>query len=567
MVVSDLKNIFIFGACTGTSACTRNRDKACSPSSELCQKITLLQALRTTLIMLLILHVQVPADSFVLGPPKRSITPRYNIIMVQSLSLSLDRNIEDNRPHEQRTNGPRMARRLNHGFRHLYRHDATQFNNMTSFEYLRRYFEEDEIHRMQTQFPPLLGLNVSRHLHPKMRFLHETMGIAKTSKMMKSIPPQFFGARLERIIAPRHAFLVHQNLTHGKALVENPEMWQEFLVSCRTTKRFCALCNKWLKEQCTGSGRQEFVTSKKIEAFDALFGRGILAAARNEVCQWNNTWPLQHVNISSAELIELALQHGANPLERDNRGSTLLHWAAGTGNLEAIKVLLPYFSSKGITERTERDGATPLHWAAAGASSKEFGTGGQTEVCRYLLSMCGAPHSPQSNITTKELVNQLTKDGNSPLMWASWSGTLETVKLMVRTRADPKVVNRNGCTVAHWAASGGNLEVCKYLADVVEVDFFAPNHGGNTPLSHAVAFGRLDVTRWLREKAVGGCGNDTVAAALAEDFFVWTDGDERRKQILKLFQDEYLGASETVGNEDDGGGMISFYVADRKSVV
>ena len=42
---------------------------------------------------------------------------------------------------------------------------------------------------------------------------------------------------------------------------------------------------------------------------------------------------------------------------------------------------------------------------------------------------------------------------------------------------------------------------------MVGVNFFVPNFGGNTPLTHAVAFGRVDVVRWLRE----------CAAALEED--------------------------------------------------
>ena len=344
---------------------------------------------------------------------------------------------------------------------------------------------------MNASFPPLLGLSVVRHLYPKTRFLQDTLGIDVESspERMKQIPPQYFGARLERIIAPRHAFLMHHGLPHGQALfLEEPSTgsrWTEFLASCRTTKRFCALCNQW-RDPVRHPDR---ITSQQIEAFDTMFSRGILAAARNEICQTGNQWPLEHVNISSAELIDLNIRHGANPLERDNRGSTLLHWAAGTGNLDAVQVLLPYFP-KGILEVSERDGATPLHWATAGVNSKEFGTGGHMDVCWYLLSQC---NEPGTKVTTKELVNQVTKDGNSPLMWASWSGSLETVKLMVQTRAEYDIANRNGCTVAHWAASGGNLEVCQYLADIVGVNFFTPNHGGNTPLTHAVAFGRVEV--------------------------------------------------------------------------
>jgi hypothetical protein len=58
----------------------------------------------------------------------------------------------------------------------------------------------------------------------------------------------------------------------------------------------------------------------------------------------------------------------------------------------------------------------------------------------------------------------------------------------------------------------------------VGVDFFVPNHGGNTPLTHAVAFGRVEVVRWLREVAVDTSNedNDILAAQLAEDFVEWS---------------------------------------------
>jgi ankyrin repeat protein len=482
----------------------------------------------------------------------------------------------------------------------------------------------DEVLAMNQTFPPLLQLNVSRHLHPKMRFLQETMGLSPGSLPSRNpaansqspsfvIPPHYFGARLERTIAPRHAFLVYHGLPHGPALMEeDASQWKEFIMACRNTKHFAALCQQWKSKSnirqenqlsspspftTTGSSPSKdiMITSKHIEAFDAMFGRGLLAAARNEVVQWNNTWPLQYTNISSADLLRLLIHHGANPLERDNRGVSLLHWAAGTGNLAAVYELLPHFETQpsrlecggGVMERALRDGATPLHWAAAGATTREFGTGGHADVCRYLIDACASdraavPSPPASEsstpigilrkestatttttstISTKELVNALTYDGNSALMWASWSGTLETVKLLIRNRADASVANRNGCTVAHWAASGGNVEVCDYLATIAGVEFFKPNHGGNTPLTHAVAFGHLEVVQWLRrrqEMLGGDCDDatmwleeDLMAANLARDFVHWKNGDMTRKKILQLFQGNDIWYHTDEQDEDD----------------
>lgn len=237
---------------------------------------------------------------------------------------------------------------------------------------------------MNRTFPPLLDLNVSRHLHPKMRFLQETMGVNNVSSIQ--IPPQYFGARLERTIAPRHAFLMYHQLPHGRELMENPQLWKDFLLSCRTVKRFCALCNEWqrLQSQRQSQPQRRPITAKEIEAFDMIFGRGVLAAVRKELVRSNNTWPLRHINITSADILQLLIRHGANPREKDIRGTSLLHWAAGTGNLEAVQVLCKYFS---VLEPTNRDGATPLHWAAAGANSKGTSIRGHNHLQRIVLTL------------------------------------------------------------------------------------------------------------------------------------------------------------------------------------
>jgi len=43
--------------------------------------------------------------------------------------------------------------------------------------------------------------------------------------------------------------------------------------------------------------------------------------------------------------------------------------------------------------------------------------------------------------------------------------------------------------------------------------------------------------QWIREQAKGE--DDEIAARLAEDFYIWTNGDSKRQQVLQLFQDGF----------------------------
>lgn len=86
------------------------------------------------------------------------------------------------------------------------------------------------------------------------------------------------------------------------------------------------------------------------------------------------------------------------------------------------------------------------------------------------------------------------------------------------------------------------LPVCKYLSETFNVDFSQPNHGGNTPLSHAVAFRRDKVVEWLlNDPAIQGINaeDEVMALSLAQDFVQWTNGnDDERTKVLDLFQED-----------------------------
>jgi ankyrin repeat protein len=499
-------------------------------------------------------------------------------------------------PYEQRVTQPRVARRMNHPFKYLYRHgfddliesnmkdddgfddddddddDDDTRNIEDPYIFLKRIgnYTNEQIKQMNDTFPILLQLSVRQQLYPKLQFLKHTMQQSTPScnnTTYPFIPPSYYGIRLERIVAPRHAFLVWSNLSSGARLFEPQQIdrhsmnmiqgidntttnnnnndnnyqckFKEFLINCRSTKYFAAMCQKWYNDDHINDKSNLVVsyTAKDIEAFDMIFGRGLLAIVRNDLVQSNNSWPIDQLqktnkSITAAELVPLLISHGTNVYERDHRGATLLHWACGTGHWDIVHQLLPNFRHIDSIIAI-RDGATILHWAAAGCSTREFGIGGHVHICEYLFEYIRSTTSSTTRI--QNWINQCTYDGNSPLMWAAWSGSLETVKLLVRNKANTTVVNRNGCSVAHWAASGGNLDVCMYLYSIANIDFTISNCGGNTPLSHAVAFGRIEVVEWLlriNESASHLQNEDSILAyTLAQDFAGWSlDGKDKQER-------------------------------------
>lgn len=511
----------------------------------------------------------------------------------------------DTRPYEQRVDKPRPARRMNQSFQHLYRHkDETFVNHSDEDEeddtslldvesFLIKYggFTASEVSTMNRMYPALNMLDVEGKVKPMLKFIKYTLegvytdSVTRLADAMNKAPtttffhcyidrinevwqkqqemssatynviiplsnvaksallqvPQIFGARLERTVAPRHAFLVFKGLApyFGKSILKsNGELLREFL-NARSSKQFAELCNRWA---VAGDVANESITDKQVEAFETYFRRGLMAAARNSVNDDDGADYLKTLkNLKSSNLVELLISHGANSRETDVRGVSLLHWACGSGNLGAVKVLVhvsvslkPCYDTmdsigvpSAVKIQSERDGATPLHWAACGVTPKVFGSGGHLEVCQWLVNTLPSIGERMN------AVNAVTKDGNSVLMWASWSGSLDIVRfLLLENKADASLTNRNGCSVAHWAASGGNLELCQLLAHEGNVDFVnVLNYSGNSPLSHAVFHGRKEVIQWLLTEKKG---QDKRALDLAKEFVEWSRGDPKRREILEM---------------------------------
>ena len=117
---------------------------------------------------------------------------------------------------------------------------------------------------------------------------------------------------------------------------------------------------------------------------------------------------------------------------------------------------------------------------------------GHTDICRYLLDKAGE--------RKQSLANAVTSSGNTPLMWACSSGSIEVAKLLISAGADPSVCNNNGANAAHWAAHNGSVEMCKYLHDELGLEFQGPgteDKDGKAPLDTAMSCGHADVVEWI----------------------------------------------------------------------
>ena len=408
--------------------------------------------------------------------------------------------IKQSKPFEQRLEGPRRgARRMNHKFQHLYRHIHHNYTSVRDYLVEYAHYTPNQVTDMMQEFPYLRELSLSI-IHGNYLFLRHTLN-ATQEQLVQIVPPQFYGSRMETSIAPKHAFLQFYN--HSTIdLLSSKETFQHFMSSCRNDKAFCSSTllfnNNNNNHNNNNNNRLE-----QLQELTTAFHRGIMAATRNE---HNYTF------IQNDDLIRLLIRHGANPYETDIRGATLLHWAAGAGNIPAYQALLPYFTTGNPS--ASRDGATPLHWAVAGVQAQNIGSGGSLTMCQFIVEYCQF---------RKKVLNACTKDDNSVLMWAAWSGSLDICKYLIRHKVSVDGQNRNGCTVAHWAASGGNLQLCQYLHTYTDTDFFQPNHAGNTPLSHAVAYQHTDIVQWLLELSQKENNENDIREAgnLAWDFVQW----------------------------------------------
>ncbi|CAN6327084.1 unnamed protein product [Urochloa humidicola] len=130
------------------------------------------------------------------------------------------------------------------------------------------------------------------------------------------------------------------------------------------------------------------------------------------------------------------LDHGADPSVASSLGATALHHAAGIGNTDLMNLLI----SKGVDIESESDAGTPLVWAAGH---------GQLDAVKLLLQHNAKPNTENA-------------DGITALLSATAAGSLPCVEVLIEAGANPNI-KAGGATPFHIAADSGNIELIKCL--------------------------------------------------------------------------------------------------------
>ena len=135
-----------------------------------------------------------------------------------------------------------------------------------------------------------------------------------------------------------------------------------------------------------------------------------------------------------------------------NLPATPLQWASRKGLVEVMDLLIQHGANPRLVDSQD---FSCIHSVTH-----------SSDYSALLYILC------QPDIAVDEKDNM----GLTPLHWAAQQGDKLSVEVLLKFGANPSVVDRNGVTALHWAASGGNRNCISQLLEA-GVDVRAMNKG------------------------------------------------------------------------------------------
>ena len=205
---------------------------------------------------------------------------------------------------------------------------------------------------------------------------------------------------------------------------------------------------------------------------------------------------------------EMLIQNGADPSLKDVFHNSLLHFAAQGGDVTIINKLL----SLGLDiDSRSFQGETPLMHAAADGNQSAFETLIQNGADPFLKDNDGssllhhAANGGNTSIIDKLLSLGLDVDSRSsyssstPLMYAAEWPQQRAFQMLIQNGADPFLKDKDGSSLLHCAAQGGNISIINELLSLgLQID--SKDLSGKTPSTIATEFKNFEAVKFLLSK-------------------------------------------------------------------
>lgn len=226
-------------------------------------------------------------------------------------------------------------------------------------------------------------------------------------------------------------------------------------------------------------------------------GADITRAVKGHI---NSEWTLLHFSAchDSKEVVEFALDHGANVNLQSGTGLTALHLLSTRVTDERIEMFKMLLDHGADPEIRCGDGQTVLERAAIH---------GANEIIRLILNYQGKDSEAERwfrQAAFREAVCQ---------------GDEDVVRRLIKEGVDTKVKANRGEYPIHWAATHGNSGVISVLLREGEADIDTPDKFGETPLALACRNSHTEMMHFLLDQG-------------AEVDFLMRRGDEDEYTLL-----------------------------------